>query len=126
MDKGNKSVTLNPKASTFYDPVTGVHVVAGQTVELTPHQLNSKKVRHALNSGFLIIAEVAEIQKDDNKEIEKTKLKKKWDGLVKKGLTSEKLAEKFTREELVILAEVYDLELEDSDEPKDIVEALLS
>lgn len=117
-------VKLGNKANGFYDQSTGISVYKGDVVELDVRQLNSPRVKRALAGGHLVYAPAEATT--ESKTLDVDKLVKSFNTKVEKGMTVDKLVKAFTMEKLKAICEASEIEVEEGDTEKDLVEALLN
>ena len=110
-------VTLNEKASIFYDAYLGITIKKGETYELKSAMLQAPSIKRAINGGFLI--RVAEESNTD-----KT-LAQKFSEMAEAGVSADKLKKTFNLAQLKEIAEANGLEVEADDTKNSIIEALL-
>lgn len=118
-------VTVGKKAHVFHDPVTGLTIAKGEVKELTSAQVNSKRIKSALNGGHLVYTQEVKPAIEKPSELNPETLVKKFSALVEKGLTVDKLKDKFTLEELKAIAKENEIEPEENDTKEDLIKALL-
>lgn len=118
-------VTLGPKASSFFDPSSRIFIRKGEVIELTPTQMNSTKIKNALNGGHLIMAvEIPSVNNEPELEpvsVDNQSLREKYINLFKAG---KDLSKAFNREELQKIAEEFEIEVEKNDTKDTIIEAI--
>lgn len=119
MATSNKFVKLGPKASFFRDPVQGISVRPGETVELNLRQLNSGRVAGALRGGHLVYATVEEPKALSPEELRDSLLDE-----ISKGVEDKKILKLYKKADLTAIAALYDIEVEESDKTLDILEAI--
>ena len=121
----NKLITLGERAYSFHDPSLGITFAKGEVKELTDRQLQSRRIRAALNSGHLRICteKPSEVKKYSEDDVEK--LNNKLIKQVNKGVDISKLVTNYSLEEAKLLAEKHNIELEESDTIESILEALV-
>lgn len=117
-------IALGKKAGIFHDQSTGITIKKGEIKELTDNQLKSKRVRQALNGGHLVVAVEKGFTEDKVKD-NIDDLNKKFSDLVSNGTDNDKIAKSFNFDQLKMLAEKYEIELEESDTKVDVVKALV-
>lgn len=118
-------VTLGNRAYSFHDPALGISIAKGETRELSDRQMQSRRIRAALNSGHLRIVtedpkKVAKYTEEDIEKLDK-KLRKQVD----KGVDTLKITSAFTEEEAKLLAAKHNIELEESDTLESIITAIV-
>lgn len=123
MDK--VKVTCGKNAYSFHDQSTGITICRGEVVELTNRQINSTRVRKALNSGHLAYVQEASDVKKKYSDSDIEKLIKKLKKQVGKGMEIEKIAKSYSEEEIQLMALNREIELEAEDSPQTILEALV-
>lgn len=118
-------VTLGARAYSFHDPALGISVAKGEVLELSDRQLQSRRIRAALNAGHLRIVteDPKKVVKYSEEDIEK--LDKKLRKQVDKGVDPKKIASNFSEEEAKLLAAKHSIELEESDTLESIIEAIV-
>lgn len=120
-------VTLGPKANVFHDLSTGITIRKGQVKELNAYQLNSKRIKSALNSGHLIYTndEASKATKEEEKADSVKKFSSKLEDLFSKGVDVSKASNAFTLDQLKMVAlEEYGIEAEKGDDKITLVEAI--
>ena len=121
-------VKVGSKAYIFHDQSTGITIKKGEIVELSTAQMNSKRVRSAINGGHLVIT-TEEIEKENNQqqkdETTVSELSKKFYQMYKSGMTVDKLTKAFNLDTLKALANAADIEVTDDDTKLSIVQALI-
>lgn len=120
-------VMLGANANSFYDAATGIGVYKGTVVELDARQLNSSRVKRALQGGHLVYApkeaeKPAEVKKENNADA----LVKSFYAKANKGLTVEKLAKAFDMNQLTAICEAMSIEVEEGDTKEDLIDALVN
>jgi hypothetical protein len=119
-----KFITLGPKANGFFDQTTGITIARGEKVEINDRQLRSRRIAMALNSGHLIFAQPdQEVKKE--KETDLQKLDKKLKAQYEKGVTMDKMSKDITIDQAKALAETHEIEVDEGDTVKDIIEAII-
>ena len=103
-----KFVKLGKKASFFRDSNLDISITPGEVVELNVKQLNSAKIRRALNGGHLVYT-------DDPRKAK----------MVINGDSKDKIMKTFNLEELKALSKAADIELEPTDTKSTICDALI-
>lgn len=121
----NHFVTLGNRAYSFHDPALGISIARGEVKELSERQMQSRRIRAALNAGHLRIVtedpkQVAKYTEEDIEKLDK-KLRKQVD----KGVDPQKIASNFTDEEAKLLANKHNIELEESDTLESIIAAIV-
>lgn len=117
-------VRLGAQANFFYDPHTGIKVLKNKVIELTARQYQAKKIRAALNSGYLaLVSDENEVPAKDESKVETNK--EKFEALLKAGATTKKIADSFTQEAIKDLAEEYEVEPEEKDTKEEIVKVII-
>ena len=121
-----KKVILGVKAEVFHDQTTGVTVRKGEVKELNMYQLNSKRIRNAIQGGHLVYTSDEQETHDTKvaKEENLKRLKSKLTKLKEKGIDPVKASEAFTFDDLKSLAESMDIEVEENDTKVTIVTSL--
>lgn len=114
-------VTLGKKAGIFHDPSSGITIKKGEIKELSPIQVNNKKVRAALNGGHLIYADV---EKEESKT-DDSQLKDSFESIVKSGKDISKIKKAFSLNNLKTLAGLYNVELDENDTKDSILEVIM-
>lgn len=123
-----KFVKLGKKASFFRDSNLDISIATGEVVELNVKQLNSAKVRRALNGGHLVYTEdpsKAAAPAETKKEPTVDELAEAFSKMVINGDSREKILKTFNLEELKALAKAADIELEPTDTKATICDALI-
>jgi hypothetical protein len=119
-----KFITLGPKANGFFDQTTGITIARGEKVEINDRQLRSRRIAMALNSGHLVFAQPdQEVKKE--KETDLQKLDKKLKAQYEKGVTLDKMSKDITIDQAKALAETHEIEVDEGDTVKDIIEAVV-
>ena len=121
-----KFVKLGKKASFFRDSNLDISITTGEVVELNVKQLNSAKIRRALNGGHLVYT-------DDPRKAEDTakkgptveELVEAFTKMVINGDSKDKIMKTFNLEELKALSKAADIELEPTDTKSTICDALI-
>lgn len=127
-----KNVTLNRNSSLFYDQTTGLKIVKGQVIKLNPKQAASRRLKGAINTGHVVYTDKPETKavtptpkKPETKKTPEV-LKAEMDALLaKEDVTTEEIIKAFKLDDLKILAPLYEVEPEETDTKKDLVEAIL-
>lgn len=120
-------VKLGSKANIFHDLSTGITIRKGQVKELNAYQLNSKRIKSALNSGHLIYTndEADKINKEDERVATLKAYSSKLEDLYIKGVDASKASNAFTLDQLKMVAlEEYGIEAEKEDTKITLVEAI--
>lgn len=118
-------VKLGDQAYSFYDQTTGFGITKGEVKELSAKQYASRKIRSAINSGFLQIVMEGEGANPYSDKVV-SKLKTKLEAQYKRGMTMEKMLKSYSLHDLKALAEKgYELEVEDTDTAASLLEAIL-
>lgn len=119
-------VTTSPKAGVFHDQALGITVYPNTITELTQAQFSSRKVQGALAGGHLVIVSNPEevSTKLSHKALEK--LDKKIKSQYEKGNSLEKISEQLDIDKAKQLAEINEVEVDDSDTVIDILKAILA
>lgn len=120
-------VKLGPKANVFHDLSTGITIRKGQVKELNAYQLNSKRIKSALNSGHLVYTndEADKLNKEDEKAATLKAYSSKLEDLYIKGVDASKASNAFTLDQLKMVAlEEYGIEAEKEDTKITLVEAI--
>jgi len=120
----SKFITLGPKANGFFDQTTGITIARGEKVEINDRQLRSRRIAMALNSGHLVFAQPEQEVKKE-KEIDLQKLDKKLKAQYEKGVTLDKMSKDITMDQAKALAEIHEIEVDEGDTVKDIIEAII-
>lgn len=120
-------IKVGSKAYIFHDQSTGITIKKGDVVELSAAQMNSKRVRSAINGGHLVIT-TDDIEKKSSgvkEEYSIEELSKKFYQMYKSGMTVDKLTKAFNLDTLKVLANAADIEVTDDDTKLSIVQALI-
>ena len=119
-----KNVTVGSLAYSFHDASTGITVSRGEVVPLRSSQLNSPRIKQALNTGHLIyVHEGVQVPVNTQEDIDK--LSKRIKSQHKKGMTIEKIATGITLDQAKALANENEVTVEDTDTVVDILTAIL-
>lgn len=119
-----KNVTVGNLAYSFHDASTGITVSKGEVVALRSAQLNSPRIKQALNTGHLIyVHDDTTVQINTKEDIDK--LSKRIKSQHKKGMTIEKIATGITLDQAKALANENEVTVEDTDTVVDILKAIL-
>ena len=118
-------VKLGKEASSFRDAALNLTIRPGEVKKLVPHQQNSPRVRSALNGGYLVMVAEPKQVASDTKSKTPEELKEEFMGMVETNVDAKKIEKYFKLEEFKTLAEVFDIELEEDDTKKSILEALM-
>lgn len=122
----NRFVTVNDNANIFHDQTTGITIVKGEKKELNDYQLNTKRIRAALQSGHLVYATADEDPIPTISKEEKTAtLVKKIQALYKAGTDPKKIEKQFSLEDLKDIATSFEITPEDDDTKSTLVEAII-
>lgn len=119
-------VTTAEKAGVFHDQALGITVYPRTVTELTATQFSSRKVQAALAGGHLVIVTNPEAisRKMSNKALKS--LDKKIKSQYEKGNSLEKISEQLDLEKAKQLAEINEVDVEDTDTVIDILTAILA
>lgn len=121
-----KFVKLGKKASFFRDSNLDISITTGEVVELNVKQLNSAKVRRALNGGHLVYTDDPRKAEDTaKKEPTVEELVEAFTKMVINGDSKDKIMKTFNLEELKALSKAADIELEPTDTKSTICDALI-
>ena len=121
-----KFVKLGKKASFFRDSNLDISITTGEVVELNVKQLNSSKIRRALNGGHLVYTDDPRKAEDTaKKEPTVEELVEAFTKMVINGDSKEKIMKTFNLEELKVLSKAADIELESTDTKSTICDALI-
>lgn len=121
-----KFVKLGKKASFFRDSNLDISITTGEVVELNVKQLNSAKIRRALNGGHLVYTEDPRKAEDTaKKELTLEELVEAFAKMVINGDSKDKIMKTFNLEELKALSKAADIELEPTDTKSTICDALI-
>ena len=121
-----KFVKLGKKASFFRDSNLDISITTGEVVELNVKQLNSAKVRRALNGGHLVYTDDPRKAEDTaKKEPTVEELVEAFTKMVISGDSKDKIMKTFNLEELKALSKAADIELEPTDTKSTICDALI-
>lgn len=119
-----KNVTVGSLAYSFHDASTGITVSRGEVVSLRSSQLNSPRIKQALNTGHLVyVHDDTTVQVNTQEDIDK--LSKRIKSQHKKGMTVEKIATGITLDQAKALANENEVTVEDTDTVVDILKAIL-
>lgn len=121
-----KFVKLGKKASFFRDSNLDISITPGEVVELNVKQLNSAKIRRALNGGHLVYTDDPRKAEDTaKKEPTVEELVEAFTKMVINGDSKDKIMKTFNLEELKALSKAADIELEPTDTKSTICDALI-
>lgn len=121
-----KFVKLGKKASFFRDSNLDISITTGEVVELNVKQLNSAKVRRALNGGHLVYTDDPRKAEDTaKKDPTVEELVEAFTKMVINGDSKDKIMKTFNLEELKALSKAADIELEPTDTKSTICDALI-
>ena len=121
-----KFVKLGKKASFFRDSNLDISITPGEVVELNVKQLNSAKIRRALNGGHLVYTDDPRKAEDTaKKEPTVEELVEAFTKMVINGDSKDKITKTFNLEELKALSKAADIELEPTDTKSTICDALI-
>ena len=121
-----KFVKLGKKASFFRDSNLDISITTGEVVELNVKQLNSAKIRRALNGGHLVYTDDPRKAEDTaKKEPTVEELVEAFAKMVINGDSKDKIMKTFNLEELKALSKAADIELEPTDTKSTICDALI-
>ena len=121
-----KFVKLGKKASFFRDSNLDISITPGEVVELNVKQLNSAKIRRALNGGHLVYTDDPRKAEDTaKKEPTVVELVEAFTKMVINGDSKDKIMKTFNLEELKALSKAADIELEPTDTKSTICDALI-
>ena len=121
-----KFVKLGKKASFFRDSNLDISITLGEVVELNVKQLNSAKIRRALNGGHLVYTDDPRKAEDTaKKEPTVEELVEAFTKMVINGDSKDKIMKTFNLEELKALSKAADIELEPTDTKSTICDALI-
>ena len=121
-----KFVKLGKKASFFRDSNLDISITTGEVVELNVKQLNSAKIRRALNGGHLVYTDDPRKAEDTaKKEPTVEELAEAFTKMVLNGDSKDKIMKTFNLEELKALSKAADIELEPTDTKSTICDALI-
>ena len=121
-----KFVKLGKKASFFRDSNLDISITTGEVVELNVKQLNSSKIRRALNGGHLVYTDDPRKAEDTaKKEPTVEELVEAFTKMVINGDSKDKIMKTFNLEELKVLSKAADIELESTDTKSTICDALI-
>ena len=121
-----KFVKLGKKASFFRDSNLDISITTGEVVELNVKQLNSAKIRRALNGGHLVYTDDPRKAEDTaKKEPTVEELVEAFTKMVINGDSKDKIMKTFNFEELKALSKAADIELEPTDTKSTICDALI-
>ena len=121
-----KFVKLGKKASFFRDSNLDISITTGEVVELNVKQLNSAKIRRALNGGHLVYTDDPRKAEDTaKKEPTVEELVEAFTKMVINGDSKDKIMKTFNLEELKALSKAADIELEPTDTKSTICDVLI-
>ena len=121
-----KFVKLGKKASFFRDSNLDISITPGEVVELNVKQLNSAKIRRALNGGHLVYTDDPRKAEDTaKKEPTVEELVEAFTKMVINGDSKDKIMKTFNLEELKALSKAADIELEPTDTKSTNCDALI-
>ena len=121
-----KFVKLGKKASFFRDSNLDISITPGEVVELNVKQLNSAKIRRALNGGHLVYTDDPRKAEDTaKKEPTVEELVEAFTKMVINGDSKDKIMKTFNLEELKALSKAADIELEPTDTKSTICDDLI-
>ena len=121
-----KFVKLGKKASFFRDSNLDISITPGEVVELNVKQLNSAKIRRALNGGHLVYTDDPRKAEDTaKKEPTVEELVEAFNKMLINGDSKDKIMKTFNLEELKALSKAADIELEPTDTKSTICDALI-
>lgn len=121
-----KFVKLGKKASFFRDSNLDISITTGEVVELNVKQLNSAKIRRALNGGHLVYTDDPRKAEDTaKKEPTVEELVEAFTKMVINGDSKDKIMKTFSLDELKALSKAADIELEPTDTKSTICDALI-
>ena len=121
-----KFVKLGKKASFFRDSNLDISITTGEVVELNVKQLNSAKIRRALNGGHLVYTDDPRKAEDTaKKDPTVEELVEAFTKMVINGDSKDKIMKTFNLEELKALSKAADIELEPTDTKSTICDALI-
>ena len=121
-----KFVKLGKKASFLRDSILDISITPGEVVELNVKQLNSAKIRRALNGGHLVYTDDPRKAEDTaKKEPTVEELVEAFTKMVINGDSKDKIMKTFNLEELKALSKAADIELEPTDTKSTICDALI-
>lgn len=129
----NVYLKLGSKATTFYDMATGLQISNKEVVEVNEQYINKgRRTKRAIQGGHVTYATKEEYEKYKGKTSspkEETAspddFSTKFYNLYKEGKSVKEIADAFTKGQLISLADLADLEVEDSDTKVTLVEALI-
>ena len=120
----SKFISLGPKANGFFDQTTGITIARGEKVEVNDHQLRSRRIAMALNSGHLIFVQPdQDVEKE--KKVDIQKLDKKLKAQYEKGVTIDKMIKDITMDQAKALADIHEIEVAEDDTVKDVILAIV-
>lgn len=117
-------VTVGASAQSFHDANTGITVCKGEKVTLRNNQYTSTRIRQALATGHLVLCQ-DEAPAPVSSAEDITKLDKRVAAQFKKGMAVEKISTAVTLEQAKKLAELHNVEVEESDTVETILSAIL-
>ena len=118
-----KKITLGERAQSFYDAATGIHFSKGEVKELTPRQYGSAKIKKAINTGHLVLANTVDTSAQEEEEAEDNKAR--FDLMVNQGMEVSKIAKAFTISEATKIAEEYGITPDEGDTVEVILKAVV-
>lgn len=120
----NYKVKLGDQAFSFNDQNTGFSITKGESKEITTRQYNSRKIRSAIQSGYLVIIPEGDSANPYSDAVV-DKLQKKLEAQVARGVTFEKMAKAYSLADLQHLAKRYEIEYDDTDTVASLLEAIV-
>lgn len=133
MSANIKYLKLGPKASSFYDMSTGLHIVEGEVIAVNEAYLSKgRRTARALQGGHIAYATAEEYNLyhgnesvDMSKDKTPNALSEKFFNLYNNKKSVKEISDAFNKAELVSIAELAEIEVEDSDTKASIIEALI-
>lgn len=117
-------VTLGPKASFFRDSSYDLSIAPGEVVELNVMQLNSRKIRRALQGGHLVYTEKNK-KEAEAPQYTTEELIESFDSLAVLKSPEKRISKNFTIEQLKEIAPSYGIEVDAEDTKATIIKAIL-
>lgn len=118
-------VTLGPKASFFRDSSYDLSIAPGEVVELNVMQLNSRKIRKALQGGHLVFTEKNKKEAEAPQQYTTEELIESFDSLAVLKNPEKRISKNFTIEQLKEIAPSYGIEVDADDTKATIIKAIL-
>jgi len=121
----NYTITVGTNAQVFHDQATGITVIKGEKVNIREVQFRSRRIQQALASGHLrLIQEAAPVGVISDEEVAKLdkRIKNQYK---KKGTEISKIASSLSLEAAKKVAELNNVDIEETDTIEDILKAIL-